>query len=185
VGERADSSAVELRVLHTADLGADLLRDARALFDDVFGDEMTDRAWEHALGGMHALAWEGGQLVGHASVVQRRMIYGKRALRTGYVEGVVVRSDRRRRGYGTAMMRALEPIIRGAFELGALGATDDGARLYEASGWKLWRGETWGLTPEGTVRTAQEDGSIYVLEIELSLDLSQPLTCDWREGDLW
>ena len=30
--------------------------------------------------------WERGRLVGHASVIQRRLIYRERALRTGYVE---------------------------------------------------------------------------------------------------
>ena len=35
---------------------------------------------------MHALASEGDRLVGHGSVVQRRLLHGGRALRTGYVE---------------------------------------------------------------------------------------------------
>jgi aminoglycoside 2'-N-acetyltransferase I len=44
---------------------------------------MSDHDCEHALGGVHALVWEGNELVGHASVVQRRLIRGRRALRTG------------------------------------------------------------------------------------------------------
>ena len=28
--------------------------------------------WEHALGGLHALMWEEAELVGHASLIQRR-----------------------------------------------------------------------------------------------------------------
>ena len=35
------------------------LEAARALLDDVFEGDMTDHDWEHALGGVHALAWEG------------------------------------------------------------------------------------------------------------------------------
>ena len=49
---------------------------------------MTDQDWEHALGGVHAVAWLDGEVVGHASVVQRRLLHDGRALRTGYVEGV-------------------------------------------------------------------------------------------------
>jgi aminoglycoside 2'-N-acetyltransferase I len=176
---------IELQVAHTADLAAGTLRAARTLVFDAFGSGTTDDDWEHALGGVHALAWEGEQLVGHAAVVQRRLLYRDRALRTGYVEDVVVRSNRRRRGYADAMMSEIERIIRGAYRLGALGASDDGKPLYESRGWQPWRGETWGLTPAGRVRTPSEDDSVYVLEVDLSLDRSEPLTCDWREGDLW
>jgi aminoglycoside 2'-N-acetyltransferase I len=116
----------EVHTAHTADLDAATLTAARALLYDVF-DDMTDQDWEHALGGMHALVWEGAELVGHASVIQRRLLNGGRALRTGYVEGVGVRADRRGRGYGAAMMDALERVVRGAYELGALAGTVLGA----------------------------------------------------------
>jgi aminoglycoside 2'-N-acetyltransferase I len=151
----------------------------------VFGEEMTDHDWDHALGGVHALVWEDRRLVGHASVVQRRLLHGGRALRTGYVEGVAVRADRRRRGHGGAMMAALERVIRNAYELGALGASDAGARLYASRTWRPWKGRTWALTPTGVVRTEEDDGSVYVLEVTVALDLEGDLTCDWREGDLW
>ena len=48
---------------------------------------------------MHALIWEDQELVGHAAVVQWRLLY-REALTHGYVEAVAVREDRRRRGYG-------------------------------------------------------------------------------------
>jgi aminoglycoside 2'-N-acetyltransferase I len=172
-----------VQVAHTADLDADTLRAARALLDDVFGAEMTDHDWEHALGGMHALVWEEGQLVGHASVVQRRLLHRDRALRTGYIEGVAVRADRRGRGYGAAMMDALERVVRGGYELGALAASVEGAGFYAARGWKRWLGETWALTPSGRTRTKDDD--VYVMEVAVALDLTGELTCDWREGELW
>jgi aminoglycoside 2'-N-acetyltransferase I len=49
----------EVRVAHTADLDATALGAARALLDAVFGDEMTAHDWDHALGGIHALVWDG------------------------------------------------------------------------------------------------------------------------------
>jgi aminoglycoside 2'-N-acetyltransferase I len=174
----------ELRTAHTADLDAATRKAARALLDDVF-DDMTDGDWEHALGGVHALVWEGAELIGHASVIQRRLLNGGRALRTGYVEAVGVRADRRGRGHGAAMMDALERVVRGAYELGALGATDAGAAFYVARGWRLWQGPCSALTPAGIKRTEEEDGCIYVLPVEVPLDLSSELTCDWRDGDPW
>jgi aminoglycoside 2'-N-acetyltransferase I len=177
-------AVAEVRTAHTADLDAVTLRAARALLDDVF-DDMTDQDFEHALGGVHALVWEGAELIGHASVIQRRLLTRGRALRTGYVEGVGVRADRRGRGHGAAMMDALERVVRRAYQLGALGATDEGAAFYAARGWQLWRGPLSALTPAGLRRTGDEDGCIYVLPVAVPLDLSSELTCDWRDGDVW
>ena len=173
-----------IQIAHTADLDRDVLDAARALLNAAF-DNMTDDDWDHALGGMHALAWEDDSLIGHASVVQRRVLHAGKALRTGYVEGVAVRADLRRRGYGAAMMAEMECIIRGAYELGALGSSDDGLPLYLARGWQPWRGPTSVMTPWGVVRTPEEDGSILVLPAAAPLDLDGELICDWRDGDVW
>jgi len=175
----------EVHSAHTADLDIPTLRAARALLDAVFEGDMTDHDWEHALGGVHALVWEEDELIGHASVIQRRLLHGGRALRTGYVEGVGVRADRRGHGHGAALMEVLERVVRGGYDLGALGATGEAAGFYAARGWSRWRGPTSALTPAGIVRTAEEDGGIYVLAVALPLDLSGELTCDWREGDVW
>ena len=176
---------VDVRTAHTADLDEPTLAAARRLLDEVFEGEMSDEDWEHALGGVHALVWEGPALVGHASVVQRRLLHRDRALRTGYVEGVGVRADRRRRGHGGVMMEAIERVIRGAYELGALGATEEAVQFYEERGWKRWRGSTSTLTPTGIVRTEDDDGCIYVLPVVAPLDLDGELVCDWRDGDVW
>ena len=82
-------------------------------------------------------------------------------------------------------MAAIERVVRGAYELGALGASDEGAALYAARGWRRWQGQTFALTPQGIVRTAEEDDSIYVLPVSVPLDLTGELTCDWRDGDVW
>jgi aminoglycoside 2'-N-acetyltransferase I len=174
----------ELRTAHTADVDPAALGAARALLYDVF-DDMTDSDWEHALGGVHALVWEGTDLIGHASLVQRRLLHGGRALRTGYVEGVGVRADRRRCGHGAAMMDALERVARAAYDLAALGATDEAADFYLARGWQPWQGPSFALTPDGVRRTEDEDGAIYVLQTAAPMDLTGPLTCDWRDGDVW
>ncbi len=174
-----------VRTCHTADLDTATVRAARALLDEVFAGDMTDHDWEHALGGVHALVWDGAELIGHAALIQRRLLHGGRALRTGYVEGVGVRADRRGRGYGAAMMEALERIVRGAYDLGALGAADGAAAFYAARGWQRWQGPTSTITPTGIARTAAEDSGIHVLAVTVPLDLSGALICDWRDGDVW
>ena len=174
-----------VRTVHTADLDPSTRTAARALLYDVFAGDMNAADWEHALGGVHALAWEGDTLVGHASVIQRRLLHGGRALRAGYVEGVAVRADRRGRGLGAALMGALERIVREAYDLGALGSTEAATSFYAGRGWQLWQGPSSALTPRGIVRTPDDDGGIYVLPASVALDLSGELVCDWRDGEVW
>jgi aminoglycoside 2'-N-acetyltransferase I len=180
-----DGAVAQLYVAHTADLDTDTLRAARVLLDDAFAGEFTGEDWEHALGGMHALLSEGAELIGHASLIQRRLLHGGRALRAGYVEGLAVRTGRRGLGYGAMLMAALERIVRGAYELGALSTTEPAAGFYAARGWLAWQGRSCALTPTGVIRTPDDDGGIYVLPCAVPLDLTGALICDWRDGDLW
>ena len=144
------------------------------------------RLAQAAKDGVHALAWADGELVGHAAVVQRRLLHGGRALRTGYVDGVGVRADRRGERHGVAMMTALQDVIRLSYEIGALAATAEALDFYAALGWQVWRGPTFALTPDGVRRTPQADGAVHVLPLEgVALDLDGDVTCDWRDGDLW
>jgi aminoglycoside 2'-N-acetyltransferase I len=83
------------------------------------------------------------------------------------------------------MMSALERVVRTAYQLGALGASIEGSRLYAARGWQLWRGPSSALTPDGIRRTADKDGFIYVLPVSVPVDVSGELICNWRQGDLW
>jgi aminoglycoside 2'-N-acetyltransferase I len=171
-------------VAHTADLDPRLREDARRLLYNAF-DDMTDDDWEHALGGMHAIVLEDAHVIAHAAVIQRRIMHQGRALRTGYVEAVAVRADRRRRGHAASLMAKLERIIRDAYDIGALGASDMAKPFYESRGWQKWRGPSSALTPFGVVRTNEDDGGIYVLPVTLPLDLDEPIVCDWRGGDVW
>jgi aminoglycoside 2'-N-acetyltransferase I len=171
-------------VLHTADVDAATLEAAHSLLAEVFSD-LAPEDWEHCLGGMHALAYEDAELVGHAAVVQRRLIHDGRILRTGYVEGVAVREGFRHRGHAAAMMAEVERIIRAAYELGALGSTDMAQPFYAGRGWQIWRGQTFALTPAGIVRTPDEDDGIFVFPGAVPLELTGELTCDWREGEVW
>jgi aminoglycoside 2'-N-acetyltransferase I len=171
----------DIRVAHTADLDRATLVAVRVLLDAAFEGDFSDADWDHGLGGMHATAWKGAQLVGHAAVVQRRFVHAGRTLRAGYVENVAVRADYRRRGVGDAVMAPLERIIRAAYDLGALSSSEMGMPFYAARGWRPWQGPTSVLTPDGVVRT---DDGVYVLPVT-PVDFAAGLTCDWRDGDVW
>jgi aminoglycoside 2'-N-acetyltransferase I len=175
---------ISVRTAHTAQLDPGTLAEARSLLYAVF-DDMTEHDWEHSLGGIHAIAHAGAELVGHAAVVQRRLLHRGRALRAGYVEGVAVRAEHRRRGHAGAMMEALERVIGDAYDLGALAATDEAALFYSGRGWRSWGGRLSALTPDGVRPTPEDEGAVYVWPGEVPLDLSGELTCDWRDGDVW
>jgi len=177
------------RLVHTADLDNETRHQAYQLVVDAFAGAgevaFTDADWEHALGGMHALIWYRGALIAHAAVVQRRLLYGGAALRCGYVEGVAVREDWRGQGLARALMDAIEQVVRGAYQVGALSASGMGRTLYGGRGWLPWRGPTSVLSPTGLTRTPDDDGTLFVLPVELSMDTSAELACDWRDGDVW
>ena len=174
-----------IRVAHTADLDPALLDDTHGMLVEVFEGDFEEADWEHALGGIHALAYEGEALVGHASVVMRRLLHEGRALRAGYVEAVGVRREHRRSGHASELMDAVERVIRGAYEVGALGASDMAIPFYTARGWLPWQGRTFALTPTGRVRTPEDDDSLYVLEVSAPLDRTGRIACDWRDGAVW
>jgi aminoglycoside 2'-N-acetyltransferase I len=149
--------------------------------DEAFGED----DWQHATGGTHFVLDLDGVIVGHASVVERALEVGGRALRTGYVEAVGVAPDRQGAGFGSLLMGDVTAWINERFELGALGTGRH--HFYERLGWRTWTGPTSVRTADGTRRTPEEDGDILVLATLSSppLDLASPISCDWRAGDVW
>ena len=174
-----------LVLAHTGELDEAELAAARALMVLAF-DDFAEEDWEHALGGMHALVVDeaGERVLAHASLVMRRLLYAGRALRTGYVEAVATHPEHRRRGHASTVMAALEGLAS-AYDLLALGATDEAVPFYDGRGWQRWRGRSGVLAPDGLRATPDDDGAIYVLSGASDLDLDAPLTCDWRPGDVW
>jgi aminoglycoside 2'-N-acetyltransferase I len=175
----------ELQLAHSALLEPEALAHVRALLADQFADEFTNYDWENVLGGLHALAWEGEDLIGHASVIQRRLLHQGRALRAGYYEGVVVRTDQRGRGHGARMMKELARRTRGVYELSALFSSETAQPFYSVLGWTAWRGPLQTLTPNGVREDPRFPGRVFVLEHSFPLNIDAPLTCDWRDGDPW
>ena len=152
---------------------------------DAFAGDFTETDWEHTLGGTHALICHHGAIIAHAAMVQRRLVYRGNALRCGYVEGVAVREDFRGQGLVHALLDAVEQVMRGAYEVGALSSSVRARSLYASRGWLPWRGSTSVLAPGGPTRTPEDDGTVFVFPLGVSLDTAADLMCDWRAGDVW
>jgi aminoglycoside 2'-N-acetyltransferase I len=179
-----------LRRIATAHLSDAEVRAIRQLLWAAFAsddedDQMTEDDWQHALGGMHFVLEMGGEIVAHASVVERELHVDGRPVRTGYVEAVATSVAHQRTGLGTQVMRDVADFIDAHFELGALGTSSHS--FYHRLGWDTWRGPSLVRTPAGLQATPDEDGYILVLRTHLSppLDLTAPISCDWRAGDVW
>lgn len=173
------------RLIHSADLDIQTRQGAHKLLVGAFGGRFTEDDWDHTLGGMHALVYYRGALIAHAAVVQRRLLCNGMSLRTGYIEGVAVREDWRGQGLGAALMDGAEQVIRGAYRLGALSPSESARPMYADRGWLPWRGATSVLAPGGVTRTPDDDGNVYVLPVDVELDATADLVCDWRSGDVW
>jgi aminoglycoside 2'-N-acetyltransferase I len=175
-----------VRIVDTRNLSAAELEATRRLLDAAFAGDFSDEDWDHARGGWHALIEDSSSVLGHASVVPRRLIVAGAALHTGYVEAVAVRPDLQRRGLGTALMSAITDLVRERFELGALSTGE--WSFYARLGWERWRGPTFIRLADGTLRRSPgEDDAVMVLRTGRSqeLDLSAAIACDERSGDSW
>ena len=128
-----DARVTTLIVAHTAHLDRASRAAARALLYGVF-DDMTDEDWEHCLGGVHALVWDGTDLIGHASLIQRRLLHGGSALRAGW-----------RRWQGPTSAMTPGGIVRTPEDDGGVYVLPAGARLDIGAELTCdWRdGDTW------------------------------------------
>jgi aminoglycoside 2'-N-acetyltransferase I len=181
----------EVRVFRTEEAPADLLEAARWLCDEAFRDDpdgpFGDDDWVHSLGGWHVVVVDDdGTLLGHAAVVARTLHVAGRPFRTGYVEGVATAPGRQGEGLGTMAMIEVNELLRGHFELGALGTGR--WSFYERMGWERWQGPTFVRHPGGTdVRTEEDDEGVMVLRFgpSAAVDPRRPIACEAREGEDW
>ena len=179
---------VRLRRIHTDDLTAGEIVSIRTLLVAAFsGDEdgFDDADWEHALGGIHFLLEVDGEIVAHAAVVQREIHVGAHGLRTGYVEAVATAPAHQGRGFGTRLMADVTEYVSEGFDLGVLGTGRH--HFYVRLGWSTWRGASSVRTAAGLRPTPDDDGFLLVLRTKTSpvLEGSEPISCDWRPGDVW
>ena len=184
---RAFGGRQPVQSLSTQELSALELIELRTLLRVAFDGDFSDDDWAHALGGRHFLATCEGAIVAHAAVVARELRIGERLLHSGYVEGVAVAEQWRRRGYGHSVVAQATKYITERFELGALSAAERHHGFYGRLGWRRWRGPT-AVMVEGLARpTPEGDGGVMVLKTPTTgeLDLDATLACDWRAGDVW
>jgi aminoglycoside 2'-N-acetyltransferase I len=182
----ATLTGVDLLVAESDRIDGATRRALQELWDRAFGDRFSADDADHAYGGVHVLARDGGRLVGHASAVPRRMRFGDGPWRTvGYVEAVATDPDRQGRGVGRQVMQRLHEEIAVRWPVAML-STGRATGFYESLGWERWRGLSYTSTDAGVVPDG-EHGGLMILRPDPSIvpDLSMAVTCEDRPGDAW
>lgn len=142
-----------------------------APFLDAFGPTT------HVIGSIDATA------VTHALWLPRMLRVGADTdARGAYVEAVATRPSYRGRGFGTAVMRALQSRLRD-YDFGALATGVP--EFYEALGWRRWVGRLYVDRDGVRSETTDECVMVYAIDGGMTLDVTRTLTAPWRPNEPW
>lgn len=176
---------IEYKNSHSSQLSNEEKETLYRMLYQGFDHDFTRDDFQHALGGMHVLAYDHQQIIGHVSIVQRNMAIGDKPITVGYVEAMAVLENYRRQGIGKQLMLATNKIIDDCYQLGLLCASDEGVSLYQSVGWRVWNGSLYELNQGHYIHSIDEEGGIMGWSNNQSIDFTQPLYCDFRSGDQW
>lgn len=133
----------------------------------------------------HVMACADGAVLSHAMWVTRWLAPGAGPpLRAAYIEAVATDPAYQGRGLATAVMRVLVSQLS-SFQLAALCPSDRGQSLYARLGWEPWRGPLLIRQETHLIETPDEAVMIHRLPASPPLNLEQPLSAEWRPGELW
>jgi GNAT superfamily N-acetyltransferase len=168
--------------LSTAALSPSTRSAVRALCDSAYQEDLAE--YFEAIGpGEHLLGWQDGQLVSHLMWVTRWLQPGGGPeLRTAYVELVATAPAAQRRGYASALLEEFPSQVTD-FDIAALSPATE--TLYARLGWRLWPGPLLVRTTEGLVPTPEEQLMVLRLPRTPKLILEEPLSIEWRPGEVW
>ncbi len=171
---------------HTSQLSSVEKEQIYQLLFQVFKQGFSREDFDHTLGGMHILAYDNHQLIGHVAIVQRSVIVDCSPFRIGYLEGLGVAEAYRRQGIGRKLMEQSSEIIVNSHDFGLLSASEEGLPLYQSLGWKIWTGELYESNRESYQRSFDDEGSVlFWAAPSQSIAATSPLYCDYRSGDQW
>lgn len=177
---------MDLDILESDRLDEAARADLRRLWSRAFGDRFDDHDADHAYGGVHVLARDGRQLIGHASAVPRSIRFGDQPWRTvAYVEAVATDPVRQGEGIGRQVMERLHDEIASRWEVAML-STGRATGFYEHLGWQRWQGLSYTETEAGVVLDGEHGGLMaFIPHPATVMDCTLAVTCQDRTGDAW
>jgi aminoglycoside 2'-N-acetyltransferase I len=153
-----------------------------SLCDEAYEEELSS-LFATFINPTHVMAYLGDVLVSHAMWVTRWLQPGALPLlRTAYVEMVATAPAYQGQGFGTAVMQRLAGEIQD-FDLGGLSTGSPG--FYARLGWQSWRGPLFIRTDTGVLPVPDDSMMFLRLPKMPALDVTAPLSAEWRAGELW
>jgi aminoglycoside 2'-N-acetyltransferase I len=159
-----------------------LSAEVRALCDAAY--RTPTAPYFEALGdGDHLFGRRNGVLVSHLMWVTRWLkISNGPPLRTAYVEMVATAPSAERQGFASELLRNLVPLVQD-FDIAALCPATES--LYLRLGWRFWRGPLATRKDGVLIPTPEERCMVLPLARTPLLDLDEPLSVEWRAGEVW
>lgn len=162
----------------------------RAYGEDVWCD------YEYLKAAFHVIGRDAGVIVSHALWVNRSLsVNGAAPLVTAYVEYVATEPALQGQGLASQLLRFSLDYIQNRdvlrtelrqdirYELAAL--APENAKFYERLGWELWQGTLYVRQHNKLVATPDDAVMIYRLATTPSILITDDLSAEWREGELW
>ncbi len=191
---------IELQVIAARDLTSldrAAIRDlcTRAYGEDVWCD------YDYLNSAFHVIGRDEGVIVSHALWVDRTLIAGQgEALKTAYIEYVATEPQLQGRGLASQLLKFLIDYIQqdelqfvdpqaknSRYQLAAL--YPENSVFYVRLGWELWQGDLYirqnQHQDQSLIATPDDEVMIYRLATTPALILSEPLSAEWRVGELW
>jgi aminoglycoside 2'-N-acetyltransferase I len=178
-----DTTELKLAVKKNRDLSEEELADIIALCSRAFNTDYRNFL-NTFIGATHVIGYYKEMMVSHALWITRWLQVGDSPLmRTAYIEGVATDEPYRKRGFASAVMEKLAEEIAD-FEIAGLCTGIPG--FYSCLGWEAWKGALFSRK-DGELIPSREGASVMVLSLPdtPALDLSAPLSIEWREGESW
>ena len=176
---------LKLEVLYADQLTSKQLGEIHALCKRAYAiyDVDLEDLFQQFTDTTHVIGWWGSAMVSHAMWVTRWLQPSNQPpLRTAYVEMVATEPEFQGRGFASSVMRRLTSAIYD-FELGGLSPAEP--MLYMKLGWVFWDGPLSIRTKDGLIPTPGDSVMVLSLPKTPALDLSLPLSAEWREGEFW
>ena len=176
------NQALKIEVIHVNEITPELTADIHALCNRAYEEDLTS-LFASFTDPVHVLGYLDGKLASHAMWVRRRLQIGNGPLlRTAYVEMVATEPALQGRGFATEVMHHLASEITD-YDLGALCPAE--TSVYARLGWVFWRGPLFIRQGEQLIATPEERIMVLPLPKTPALDLYQPISAEWRVGEVW
>jgi len=175
---------LEIQVKSGADLSKDEYAEIIALTSQAFERDYTP-FMEMFSNPTHILGRYQRKLVSYVAWITRWLQMGEGSLLcTAYIEGLATELQYRNRGFASQVMkRAIEEVRD--FDIAALSTGSHG--FYERLGWRIWEGQLYARKGKELIAMPEEQGCVMVHSLPKTppLDITAPLSIEWREIEPW